>query len=97
MAAGHSPGRDCTWQDAEHQDTLVSMYNLAKVLSLQGLSREAGKMHSWPSRKRCQARSTYTRASTSDLASVLSNQGKFVEAEEMLRPPGAGSEVDGIL
>jgi tetratricopeptide (TPR) repeat protein len=79
----------------EHSDTLVSMNNLALVLSEQGNYAEAEKMHreELALREKVSGKEhPYTLTSMGNLALVLSDQGKYAEAEKMFQEELALSE-----
>ena len=72
----------------EHPNTLLSMGNLALVLSNQGKYQQAEEMN----RRTLELRERVlgkehpdALSSMNNLASVLSNQGKYKQAEEMHR------------
>ena len=78
----------CERAGAKHPDTLMSMNNLASVLSRRGKYEEAGEMY----RQVLGLKDTVpgkehpsTLTSMNNLALVLSRQGKYEEAEEMHR------------
>jgi tetratricopeptide (TPR) repeat protein len=70
----------------QHPDTLMSMNNLASVLSYQGKYEQAKEMHQQVLRLRetvLGKEHPDTLMSISNLASVLNDQGKYEQAEEM--------------
>jgi len=72
----------------EHPSTLVSMSNLAGVLSDQGKYAEAEKMHRSTLALREKVLGTnhpHTLSSRKWIAAVQSNQGRHAEAEELHR------------